>query len=446
MRAGFDHLAPGTPERAWATSRLGEVPPLRLPDCAERLLVLAAHPDDETLGAGGLIHTASRLGTAVDVLVASDGAASHPRSSTHSPQRLARLRRAEAEQAIAELAPAARVRFLGLPDGSLTGQHRTLITEVRSLLGSGSWLVAPWIGDRHPDHEACGQAALALGGEALACWQYPIWAWHWAEPDGASLPWPQLRRMDLDAAAGAAKHRAIRCYASQHRPLSELPGDEAILPAHVVAHFRRPYEIFIGSAPDGAADPGYFDALYAGADDPWGLQDRFYEVRKRELILAALPHPRYRRAFEPGCALGSLSAALAARCDELIAWDLAPRAIEQARARVGGYRGVHVARGQVPRQWPDGEFDLIVLSEIGYYCRDLAELRARVEQSLTADGTVVACHWRHPAPDHPHSARAVHDAIGAHLRPVVRHVEEDFWLDVWTRSGRSVARRTGLLG
>ena len=58
---------------------------------------------------------------------------------------------------------------------------------------------------------------------------------------------------------------------------------------------------------------------------------------------------------------------------------------------------------------------------------------------------MIGCHWRHPAATHPHAADEVHAALGATLRPVVEHAEEDFLLHVWTRTGRSVAHEGGLL-
>jgi hypothetical protein len=64
---------------------------------------------------------------------------------------------------------------------------------------------------------------------------------------------------------------------------------------------------------------------------------------------------------------------------------------------------------------------------------------------LTDDGAVVACHWRHAAPDHPHQAEVVHEALGRELQPVVTHVERDFLLHVWTRTGRSVAATEGIV-
>ena len=99
----------------------------------------------------------------------------------------------------------------------------------------------------------------------------------------------------------------------------------------------------------------------------------------------------------------------------------------------------------IPERWPAGPFDLIVLSEVGYYCADLAQLVHRVDESLTADGVLVACHWRHPAPLHPHGAEAVHAALGASRALVVDHAEEDFLLQSWTSSGESVARAEGIV-
>ena len=88
--------------------------------------------------------------------------------------------------------------------------------------------------------------------------------------------------------------------------------------------------------------PTYFADMYAGAEDPWGFRSRWYEQRKRDVTLAALTRPRYRRAFEPGCSIGVLTAALADRCDEVVAADVDERAVatgpgepRPARTRAG---------------------------------------------------------------------------------------------------------------
>ena len=83
----------------------------------------------------------------------------------------------------------------------------------------------------------------------------------------------------------------------------------------------------------------YFDGLYKSSDDPWNLREGWYERRKRSLTLALLPRPRYRNAFEPGCANGELTAELATRCDAL-ARRRSARDGRAPRARTGA---VHAA-------------------------------------------------------------------------------------------------------
>lgn len=447
MSVGFDHLQSGTDESVWAASALDQLPPLELPEPSDRVLLLVAHPDDETLGAGGLVAAAADRGVAVHVVVATDGDASHPNSPTHTPAQLTAIRREELRAAVAALDPRVRTTFLGLPDGQLSAHLGSLTSWLTAHLDDYTLLVTPWAHDAHPDHEACaraGAAALAAGPHRVRHWQFPIWAWHWGTPD--DLPWPRLRRLDLDPATRARKDAALACHVSQHSALSAAPGDEAILPPSIVAHFRRGFETFVVLPDNPTSDAGYFDDLYAAADDPWSLADSFYERRKRAILLAALPRERFGRAFEPGCATGLLTAALAERCDHVVAWDVAAAAVRQTADRMAGSPHVTVEQRSLAEDWPEGSLDLVVLSEVGYYVDDLVALAGRVRASLADGGVVVACHWRHPAPDHAHPAELVHDALGTALHRLVAHEEADFRLDVWSTSPESVARAAGILG
>ena len=110
-----------------------------------------------------------------------------------------------------------------------------------------------------------------------------------------------------------------------------------------------------------------FEDLFAGSDDPWGFRTRWYESRKRALTLACLPAARYARAFEPGCANGELTAALATRCDQVLASDGVAAAVLLAQQRLNGLglTNVSVAQAWVPQDWPAQTFDLIVFSEFG---------------------------------------------------------------------------------
>ena len=439
----FDHRAFGTPAAAWQPT-LDAADDLASPAAGDHLVVVAAHPDDETLGAGGLLALASSQGTQITVIVACDGEASHPTSPTHGPETLARLRRREVRAAVEEVAPKADIVLLGLPDGRLA-EHRAEITASIDEAGAGcTHLVTPWAGDGHPDHAACADAATrSVASLRAQHWQFPIWAWHWGDPNGAGFP--ALGRLRLDAEAQQAKARALACHVSQHRALSDQPGDEPVIGPHVLDHFRRDVEMFVVPPGFARVPDSYFANLYDHEADPWGLADRYYEQRKRALVLAALTRPRFRRAFEPGCATGLLTAQLAHRCGEVVAWDLVAPAVEQARARVAGFDNVTIAQAAIPDHWPDGDFDLIVLSEVGYYCTDLNALALRVAHSLAEDGVVVACHWRHDAAMHPQTADAVHRALAAGLHLQVDHVEHDFLLQVWSRRDRSVAAAEGIV-
>jgi 2-polyprenyl-3-methyl-5-hydroxy-6-metoxy-1,4-benzoquinol methylase len=188
-----------------------------------------------------------------------------------------------------------------------------------------------------------------------------------------------------------------------------------------------------------AAALSHFDRLFQADADPWNYLRSPYERRKRDLTLAILPRRPVRRAFEPGCANGVLSESLAARCARLVCMDGSAAAVELARQRLAPQAHVEVAIGRVPASWPEGRFDLIVVSELGYYLHDadLREFTRKVRGSLADDGAVVACHWRHAEPDFACDAATVHAALDAALAGAARvdHVDPDFLLQAWTFAG-----------
>lgn len=442
----FTHATAGTPEAAW---QLKGLPALDDRDHA-RLVVVAAHPDDETLGAGGLIADYGVRGAHIDIVVATGGEASHPDSTTVTPAELALLRADEVRAAVRALAPTATVHLLGLPDGHLADHVPALVSALTALVRPGCLLVAPWRGDGHPDHEAAGVAAaeVAAGTTLL---EYPVWAWHWARPGDPRLPWSSMRSRVIGPEAVQRKVAAMAAHVTQMQPLSALPGDETLLDAGMLAHFERGLEVFVEPPDPGSMTGRDFDAFYAIAgDDPWGFADRWYEQRKRAITLAALPRERFARAFEPGCSIGVLTEQLAARCDDLLATDVSESALSVARGRNQRFGHVRIELRSVPAQWPTGSFDLVVLSEVGYYCGplDLDRLAHRAAASLTPDGVLVACHWRHRVDQHPLSGDQVHDRLRLEptLDVLAAHWEEDFVLEVFVRRPAvSVARATGLV-
>ncbi|MNG87245.1 Nodulation protein S (NodS) [compost metagenome] len=183
-------------------------------------------------------------------------------------------------------------------------------------------------------------------------------------------------------------------------------------------------------------DAQHFADLYAASDDPWAFRTRWYEKRKRDLVIASLPRQYYRRVFEPACANGELSAALAERSERLLCQDLSAAAVSLASERLRPWHNAQVEHGHLPGDWPAGEFDLIVLSEIGYYLDPghWLEVLERAAGSLTTDGALLLCHWLHPIDGCPQTGHQVHELLAERL-PLyrqVRHEEADFLLEYWT--------------
>jgi len=181
--------------------------------------------------------------------------------------------------------------------------------------------------------------------------------------------------------------------------------------------------------------PAYFDAVYASDPDPWKFASSVYERNKYASTLAALPKPRYSRALEIGCSIGVLTRELAARCDRILAVDVAEGPLIEARRRCAGLPNARFEQMFVPEQWPDGAFDLILLSEVVYYLQaeDVKRLALRVVQSLAPRGDVVLVHWTGET-DYPLAGDEAADlfisAIGdaARVQRTDRHA--DFRLDV----------------
>jgi SAM-dependent methyltransferase len=198
----------------------------------------------------------------------------------------------------------------------------------------------------------------------------------------------------------------------------------------------------------------YFDDKYAEAADPWQLEERWYERRKYAITLALLPYPRYRHAFEPGCSIGVLTEHLTRRCDHVTATDVATAALDAAHRRLveaGSRERVTLLHGSLDEPWPATQFDLVVLSEIGYYL-EAAELRTVLDREVArlARGTVViAAHWRHRVDDYPITGDRANDIIGA--TPGLHHLggyrDGDVVIEVFdTAVPVSVAARTGVPG
>ncbi len=430
----FDSRMAGTASRDW-DAHIDRLPALDL-DAHDSLLVIAAHPDDETLGAGGLIAEFAGRGLPVRVIMVTDG-------SPDGDPVVVRRRSAELHAAVARLAPDASIEELGVRDGAARERRASIERDLtREIAGaSASVLVAaPWIGDGQRDHRVVGEAAVAAaaGRRVLA---YPIWMWHWGSPLEA-----------LPAGAGAIPIDQTAKSAALARYRSQIGGSPPMLHSGFLEHFARGVEVLIEVAPATDASPlaalpqEYFDALHERRPDPWGFTARWYEERKRALTLASLPRRRYPRALEVGCSIGVLTSDLAERCDDLLAIDISPVAAERARERVGSRARVEVR--DAGAALPAGPFDLIVLSEVGYYftAERLGPLLADAVSQLAEGGELLLCHWRHPVADYPQGGDEVHDRMAAEprgLSRITRYEDADVRLEIFSADTRSVAEREG---
>lgn len=430
----FTHREGGTDEPSWLLDpRWDGVPRLGLADLLRRyprVLLIAPHPDDETLALGATIADLAGNGTSVTVAVVTHGG---PGS----------VRRGEGEQAIRALSPRISTVWWDLPDGELERSEDELRARVGALVDDSTLILAPVECDGHSDHEAVSRAAqdVALGCSA-ALLLYPVWLWHWASPD--DVDWSRLRTLAPPLSALTAKRAAIEWHRSQL-----VSGDGyPIVGASVLARAQRVIETVLVPQPDRlavrvedavSADRGSaevarpFDTMYSGGnDDPWLFDESEYERRRIGLLLACLGRQRYGSVLEIGCASGQLACRLADVADAVVGVDASAAALRVARANRNDVRWV---RGVVPRDVPDGEFDVVVLSEVGYFLDGvdlLATLRA-MRRRVRRGGELVVANWRGPTEDVPLNGPTVQQQAVAMLDlPVRAHYEDaDLVIDVW---------------
>jgi LmbE family N-acetylglucosaminyl deacetylase len=220
-------------------------------------LVIAPHPDDESLGCGGAIALLRGAGLPVHVLLVSDGSGSHPGSRRFPPPVLAALRERELRAALALLGvDPAGLSCLGLPDrhvpraGSDGFQHGVacMVDVVRRAPFEPATVLLPWRRDPHTDHRGAWELAMSVLGQlgmAPRVVEYPIWAWELAE--AADLPGAgevDAWRLDIASVLGS-KLAAIGAHVSQTTPLVDDAASSWYLRSDVLAHFGRPWEVFL---------------------------------------------------------------------------------------------------------------------------------------------------------------------------------------------------------
>ncbi|MBW4521916.1 MAG: nodulation S family protein [Scytolyngbya sp. HA4215-MV1] len=185
--------------------------------------------------------------------------------------------------------------------------------------------------------------------------------------------------------------------------------------------------------------PDFFEALYQTNPDPWQFKTSQYEAQKYATTLAALPKPRYQSAFEIGGSIGVLTELLGDRCERVLSVDVVDRAQKEAMQRCQHLPNVRFQQMQVPQQFPKEKFDLILLSEVGYYwCwQDLRKAQQQIFDALVPSGHLLLVHWTVDAQELPLTGDQVHEAfregVPAKFRLLTEHRYEQYRLDLFER-------------
>jgi LmbE family N-acetylglucosaminyl deacetylase len=233
---------PGTAEEAWESwLELRHLPAVGL-EAWRSVAIVAAHPDDEVLGAGGTMALLAAAGARLRLIAVTDGEASHPAAY---PDAIVRTRAAESADALRALgAHDIEVIRLRFPDTGLAAREDELAAALGELCTGFGVCLAPWEADAHADHEAAGRAARRAVRQLLLVeiLSYPIWMWHWAIPADRRVPWARACRVPLPPDVAAAKQSAIGAFASQ---LTDRGALGPVLPPGIVAHFTRDQEVLL---------------------------------------------------------------------------------------------------------------------------------------------------------------------------------------------------------
>ena len=223
----------GTSTREWLAGN--RFPTLDLSDCPALVLV-APHPDDETLGMGATAAHLAAAGVDVQVVSVSDGGGEDPELSAYERILLERTRTSELMNATRILGLRQPIR-LRLPDGEISLHEERvadLLTEILDGRGPNVWCATTWRGDGHPDHEAVGRAAAVAtattGAELL---EYPVWMWHWARPGDPAVPWDRALSVPASRSAVGLKQLAAQSFRSQFEPTTT--GAPPVIPRFVLS-------------------------------------------------------------------------------------------------------------------------------------------------------------------------------------------------------------------
>lgn len=397
------------------------------------VLVVAPHPDDESLGCGGLIAKLAGQRQRFHTVFVTDGGASHPRSLKWPRQRLAECREREAGRALQLLGIGDQPRtFLRLQDADMPAaasvEWRAAVTQLATILQAlhPNLVLLPWRRDPHRDHRASWQLAMdALSRSAAQprILEYAIWL----EEYGVAGDFPapnEVEAIVIDVSRELKKKRsAIAAHVSQTSNLiDDDPTAFRLAPTTITrltGRFERYWQI-----PDKPIDPEGFEKKYQQNIDPWDYTTSAFERYKRSVLLRACGCHTYGRGLELACSTGVTTECLAHRCLRLLAVDSSATALREARRRLRSVENVIIRQVVLPAETPRGPFDLIVASEIVYYLnrRELAVLLKKLDSALAPGGRIVILNHARLFPDASQPPALAQCTVGLTLGKTMRIV------------------------
>lgn len=186
-------------------------------------------------------------------------------------------------------------------------------------------------------------------------------------------------------------------------------------------------------------DEKYFADVYAANDDPWDFATSEYEAKKYAATIESLPRKKYKNVFEIGCSIGALTEKLTAKCEKILAVDVSEKALAQAIERCAKLSNITFRKMSVPREFPAEKFDLILISEVGYYLapEDWQTAMNKAFAHLTENGQIALVHWLPTVHDYPQTGDEVHDSFAefaaGKMQNLHRSREENYRIDVWEK-------------
>ena len=391
-----------------------------LPSDIGNLLVLAPHPDDESLGCGGLITLLKKADKSVKIVFLTSGDASHLNSKSHSSENLALIRQNEAKTACELLGVnITDLLFLRLKDSKLPllnfDDLKNVSNTILDRFSEFDSLALPWRRDPHDDHRVTyqiGEIILNLLRKKVTKIEYPIWLWK----NGIKKDWPMVEevsayRLDISKVR-IQKKLAIQSHSTQLGKVIHDDPEGFVLTEELLAPFLSDFEYYFITKSRNISTIGvsYFEALYSFNSDPWDFENSSYEHDKYRASIDIFNNHTFKNGLEIGCSIGVQTCYFAKICKELLAVDISNIAVGEAKKRCSAFSNITIKALDITKYFPTGNFDLITLCEVGYYFdkKTLFEVFESIEQNLISGGNLLFVHWTSYVPKYPLSGDLVH--------------------------------------